>query len=119
MRMTTAHLVLLACAIVLVGCDRGSRSGSVRIADVTKTNALNLVSDYSGVAGDLPSGISLHVHGRLDGSAYVFAGNWATTKLSGPVEWRTSHDWFQTNCVLHYVPESVRSGELTVDYTIN
>ena len=117
--MTIAPSVLIVCAVVLIGCGRGSRSGSVPIADVTKTNALNLVSDYSGVAGDVPSGITLHVHGRLDGTAYVFAGNWETTKLSGTVEWRIYHDWFQTNCVLHYVPESVRSGELTVDYTIH
>jgi hypothetical protein len=103
----------------MVGCSRGSRRGSVRIVDVTKTNALNLVSDYSGVAGDLPSGISLHVHGRLDGTAYVSAGNWETTKLSGIVDWRIYHDWFQTNCVLHYVPESVDSGKLTLDYTIH
>ena len=103
--------------LLAIGCG-GSRSGSVRIADVTKTNSISLTSSYSGVGGDGPSGITLHIHGQIDGSAYVYASNWETTKLSGTVEWRIYHDWFQTNCVLHYIPESVRSGELTVDYTI-
>jgi hypothetical protein len=116
--MRIAAFFLVVCAVALVGCKAGSRSGSVPITDVTKTNALILVSDYSGVAGDVPSGIALHVQGRLDGTAYVYAGNWETTRLSGVVNWRIYHDWFQTNCVLHYVPVSVQSGELTVDYTI-
>ncbi len=115
--MRISILLLAVCSAVLLGC--GSRSGSVRIADVTKTNSLNLTSGYSGIDGDVPSGITVHVHGQIDGEAYVYAGNWETTKLSGTVEWRIYHDWFQTNCVLHYVPESVRSGELTVDYRIH
>ena len=116
--MRISFPLLVVCSVALLGCG-GSRSGSVRIADVTKTNSISLTSGYSGVGGDLPSGITLHVHGQIDGSAYVYAGNWETTKLSGTVEWRIYHDWFQTNFVLHYVPESVRSGELTVDYTIH
>ena len=117
--MRTAPFLFVACVVALVGCKRGSRSGSVSIADVTKTNVLSLVSDYSGVAGDVPSGITLHFSGRLVGTAYVYAGNWETTRLSGTVEWGIYHDWFQTNCALHYVPESVQSGQLTVDYTID
>jgi hypothetical protein len=111
-------LLLAVCSLALLGCG-GSRSGSVRIADVTKTKDLNLVSGYSGIGSDVPSGITLHIHGQIVGSAYVFAGNWEPTKLSGPVEWRIYHDWFKANCVLHYIPESVQSGELTVDYTIH
>jgi hypothetical protein len=112
--VTTAFLVV--CAFALIGCKWRSRSGSVPISDVTSTNLLNLVSDDSR---GLPSGITLHIHGDLDGTAYVFAEDWETSKLSGAVESRIYHDWFQTNSVLHYVPESVRSGELTVDYTIH
>ncbi len=116
--MRTTLPVFVVCALMLLSCGC-SRTSSVRIPDVTKSNALNLVSGYSGMGGDLPSGITLHVHGHIDGSASFFARGWETTKLSGTVEWRIYHDWFQTNCVVHYVPESVRSGELTVDYTFH
>jgi hypothetical protein len=116
--MRISFSLLIACSVALVGCG-GSRSGSVRIADVTKSNSINLTSGYSGVGSDLPSGITLHVHGQIDGSAYIHADNWEPTKLNGTVEWRIYHDWFKSNCVLHYKPDSVRSGELTVNYTIH
>lgn len=116
--MKTTLLLLVIYSLVLCGCS-GSRSGSVRIADATKNNTLNLLSGYSGKGGDTPSGITLQVHGQIIGSAYIYAGNWKPEKLSGRVDWKVYHDWFQANCELHYIPESVQSGELTVDYTIH
>ena len=113
--MGMALALLIVLPLVGSGCG-GSRRGSVRITDVTKTNSIPLTSGWSGIGGNLPSGITLHLRGRIDGSARVWAGNWETTRLSGTVAWRVYHDWYETNCVLHYLPESVKSGELTVDY---
>ena len=118
--MRTWHTILTLFAFVLGGCGiSGSRSGRVIISDVTKTNELNLVSSYTAIGGELPRGISLRVHSKINGTAYIYAGNGETTELRGVVEWRIYHDWFRTNCVLHYVPGSVRSGLLTIDYTIH
>jgi hypothetical protein len=81
------------------------------IADATQTNALTLLAAHRDV-----SGLTLHVHGHLDGTGYVCAGNWPTQALTGAVDWRIYHDWFQTSCVVHYHPAGVRAGSLTVDY---
>jgi hypothetical protein len=115
---------ILFLAIIGAGCGSagcGSHSGQVRIEDVRKTNTLQLVSVRSRIAGsyDIQSGLSLHVYGQLDGTASIYATGWETAKVSGIVDWRIYHDWFQTNCTLHYVPEGVTSSHLTVKYTFH
>jgi hypothetical protein len=68
------------------------------------------------VRGDLPSGLRLEVTGHLDGTAYIAFSQWDTQKFSGDVKWQIGKDWFETNCLFRYYPESVKAGRLTVRY---
>ncbi len=81
------------------------------IPDVTRSSNINMNTWQWDV-----SGITLHIHGNLNGEAYVFAGNWRKKLLSGRVDWKIYRDWFQPSCVLHYEPKSVTSGNLTVEW---
>lgn len=105
-------------AVALCGCGRvGQTSGTVEIADVKRTNQFHLVTTaWSGLRGDLPSGLTLEVTGHLVGTARIAFSQWDTQKLSGDVAWRIGKDWFETNCLFRYYPESVTSGRLTVRY---
>lgn len=69
--------------------------------------------------GTTPSGISVHIRGTIDGSAYVYLPEWGSNKLSGNVDWERYGDWFSTNCDLYYFPDQVRSGSLKVRYTFH
>lgn len=61
--------------------------------------------------------IALHVTGQLDGTGYISGPSvWPTQALSGVVDWRIGHDYFETNCVIHYTPGSAKSGKLRVEY---
>ena len=79
--------------------------------DVTATNSFTLVSHRGSV-----SGISLHIQGQLDGTGYVYAANWPTQALSGAVDWKIYHDWFETNCIIYYYPVGVHTGALSIQY---
>jgi hypothetical protein len=97
-------------AVVLLGC--GGRGPSVvSIPDVAVTNSFALAAHHTSV-----SGLTLGIQGHLDGTGYVYAANWPTQVLSGAVHWKVYHDWFETNCVIHYHPVGVRSGSLTIQY---
>jgi hypothetical protein len=112
------HLLILFlvcdCVFGVPGCT--PKRSVYRIRDVTATNVLDLPSRSFK---SLPSGVSLHITGRLNGTAVVYAAGWQPVELSGAVDQRIYHDWFQTNCLLHYNPLSVRSGELTVEYVFH
>lgn len=97
-----------------VGCSK--RSGTVRVADATQSNVFTLMSGYSGIRGQLPSGITLHVHGQLAGTGYVFGVYSLTQGFNGAVDWRIYQDFFETSCTIRYVPVRVTSGRLNIDY---
>jgi hypothetical protein len=101
----------LLLVVSLLGCSRKAAPSSVRITNTTQTNVLTLLSPHQNV-----SGLTLHIHGHIDGTGYVSAANWPTQALTGAVDWRIYHDWFQTNCVIHYQPAEVRNESLIVDY---
>jgi hypothetical protein len=114
--------LVLACISVqafvltlLSGC--GQKSGTVMIADVTRTNEFQLVTTaWSGVRGDLPSGLSVEVNGQIEGTAYIAIEQMETQRVSGAVRWRIGGDWFRTNCVFRYQPENVKIGWVTVKF---
>jgi hypothetical protein len=107
----------VAICCLALGCGRNR--GTIRINDVTTTNVLTLVSGYSGISNDIPSGISLRVYGQLDGTAFVYGEEWEPVTITGAVDWSVYHDWFEPSCVLYYAPQNVRSGHLKVSYTFH
>ncbi len=113
------HLWILGIGTLMAyGCARPDRtSGTLEIADATKTNVFQLVtSGWSGLHGDLPSGLHLELTGHLDGTASIVFSQWETQKISGAVNWRIGKDWFETNCLFRYYPEDVKSGRLILKY---
>jgi hypothetical protein len=96
--------------MVLLGCS-GRGPVVIFVSEVAATNSFTLIADHGSV-----SGITLHVQGLLDGTGYVYAANWPTQVLSGPIDWKVYHDWFETNCVIHYHPVGVSTGRLTIQY---
>jgi hypothetical protein len=108
--------VFVVASLGLCGC--GSRE-TFSITDVTKTNRLNLVSRKSRLGSDIPNHISVHIYGKLDGTAHINADGWEPVKISGEVNYEVIRDHFATNAVLYYIPENVRSGNLKVTYQIN
>jgi hypothetical protein len=118
--MMSLKLLVAAFGCTLLGCGC-SRSGTVSIDDVTKTNTIKMVTSASPRAIDtiFPHSISVRVYGEIDGAAYVYLPEWGSNKLSGTVDWKRSGDWFHTNCELSYFPEGVRSGKLKVRYAFH
>ena len=101
-------LLIFLSLVTLLGCKG---RGTIAVSDVTATNTFTLTSRGGSI-----SGLTLHVRGHLDGTGYIYAGNWDTQALSGAVDWTIYHDWFETNCVLHYDPLGVHTGTLTIQY---
>ena len=85
---------------------------SIAIADVTRTNTLQLESRH----GEFVSGITLRLAGRLDGIAFLAVSGGATQELNGLVDWKTNQLLPSSNCVVKYWPRDVKAGKLTLDY---
>jgi hypothetical protein len=113
MRLANTVVGIFAAALLVCGC---SRSETACVPDVTKTNTINVVTRrFPTALGDtIPSGISVRVYGKIDGTAYLYNPQWGTNKLTGAVNWTRNNDWFQTNCEFLYMPDHVRSGHLTI-----
>ena len=109
-RVRTISTLLLFVALLVSGC--GKRQ-TVQVADATKASDVTLTSPADR---PLVHGISLRFHGHLDGVATVSGTNVQTQRLTGDFDVKTGGDWYSTNCVLHYSPESVRSGTVIIDY---
>ena len=109
--MRTISAIILVSIFAVLVCSCGRRS--VVIPDVTAGFSTNLTTTVTYKHVDT---IGLHVRGQLDGTGYIFSASWPTQALSGVVDWRIGHDWFETNCVIQYAPGRVKSGNLTIDY---
>jgi hypothetical protein len=112
-------IIVLICTALCAGLflfiafsGERSRTVTIDVGDVTNKSSITLTSPSTGV-----SGLTIHITGEINGQAYVFASNWEKKKLSGKVDWRIYHDWFEPTCVLQYEPVSVTSGNLRIDYT--
>lgn len=92
------------------GC--GKRQ-TAQVADVTKASVVTLTAPADR---PLVHGITLRFRGHLDGVATVSGTNVQTQKLTGDFDVRTDGDWYSTNCVLQYSPESVRTGTVSIEY---
>jgi len=105
-----AALFLLMAAVV-AGC--GKRQ-AVAIPDVTKSTTLTLTTAPGNRAS--VHGISLRIHGKIDGTAQISGPPLQPKRVSGNFEIVHKGDYYSTNCVLSYLPVGVRKGRVTVDY---
>jgi hypothetical protein len=93
------------------GCER---SGKLRVADVTQSQSFPVKARSSS-----PTGITLHVKGHLDGTAFVYIQSHAKESLSGDVDWKVYHDWFEQECEISFEPGSAASGSLEISYVFD
>ena len=105
------NIILICVVIVAIVSACGRSSEIADVPDVTRPTVLVLNSRSANV-----SGITLHIHGQIDGDAVFSTSGWETQRLSGKVDYKIYHDWFQPKCNLHYQPQKVTSGVLTVEY---
>lgn len=82
------------------------------LPDVSQPADLALTSG----GGKYTSGLSVHITGEINGEVEVWASNWKPQRLSGRVDWRVYHDWYEPTCTLHYRPVGKVSGELEIHY---
>lgn len=99
--------------VTVVGCGRENVPRTVSIPDVTKSNGVQLAKTSRG----LVSGIEVQVRGRIDGKASIWIGDAKAERLEpGSVERTFYYDWFYPTAVVRYLPDGVRSGNLSVEY---
>jgi len=61
----------------------------------------------------------IHVSGWIDGKATIRLNGVDPAAIGpGNVEWKTSSDWHEGDCMLQYSPGTAVMGKLTVDYRI-
>jgi hypothetical protein len=110
--MNIIHVLVVFLLATLVGC--GPRA-TVQVPDVTKLITLTV----SPGDGRHSRGVSVHLRGYLDGSALVIWDSELTTnRLSGKID--VSHrDNYSTNFTLHYIPETVRTGMVSMQYVFH
>src|SRR6185295_14798493 len=105
---------LLLLFLVLVGCGRGER---IYLSDVTKPATLTLTppTEKDGQVNYL----KLRIKGRLDGSAQIWATGLPTNTVGQRFAIVRTGNYRQTNCVVRYLPTSVRSGRVTIQYSFH
>jgi hypothetical protein len=104
-------LSLLLIPGLIVGC---TKKQTVQINDATKPSTLTL-TPAQGKAG---RGLSLSIKGRIDGVARIWYGDSRTNVVSGQVDMRYN-DNYSSNFMVHYEPERVRTGQVTVKYAFH
>jgi len=104
-------LVLAMLALLpLVGCNPRV---TVQVPDVTKPIELTV---WPGADREV-RGISVHIRGYLDGAAVIWS-EFGTNRVAGKID--VSHrDNYSTNFTLHYVPETVRMGKVSMEYVFH
>ena len=110
----TRHLKTLFVLVLLgalVGC---TKQQTAQIADTTKPSTLTLAPAH-GAAG---RGLSLSIRGRIDGVARIWYGGASTNEVSGRID-MSYDDNCSTNFLVHYVPEGVRTGQVTIKYAFH
>jgi hypothetical protein len=110
---STAILAFTVLALV-AGCGRQQGDGGMRIPDVTKTANVTLTTPpgYSAKV----HGISVRVHGTIDGTAQISGTSMQAKRVSGRFEVTHSGDYYTTNFTLSYMPVGVRDGRVNIDY---
>ncbi len=62
------------------------------------------------------STVHIWLTGQIDGDTEICAEGWTRQKLTGKIDYRVGHDWFDPVCRLHYEPHGVTTGNLTIRY---
>ena len=114
MRMKRLMLAVIGLHVLGCGCKRQDHTVTVEITNVAEPQKIRLVSHQANPFD--VSGLSLQITGRLDGSALLFPVNQTTQRVNGDVNLETYQDWSGRDYLLHYVPESVSTGHLTIIY---
>jgi hypothetical protein len=83
-----------------------------RVEDASQARRL----DFRLSSEESVSGVTLHVHGHLDGSAAVkIEGSQDFGILSGDVEYKYGQEWSSPACTVTYEPVSGTTGSLTFE----
>lgn len=110
-------ITLIVLLFIIVACSpdsgKDSSKGLVKISNVTKEQSINIAT--SGSDSSI-SGLTIHCRGYIDGKATLRASNWEPKILSGNIDWHIYHDWFFATCIIKYMPENVKSGNLIIEY---
>jgi hypothetical protein len=99
-------------AITCIGCEK---SQNQQIPDVSKPQRIVFLDSNK----EPPSGVSLAIHGHIDGIATISGDNWDKVTISGDVDYNVYHDWFYSSCAVTYSPRNVHSGALTINATFH
>jgi hypothetical protein len=100
--------ILLYLIAATAGCER---SGALMVGDVTKPQSFAVKARSNN-----PTGITVEVKGRIDGTAKVYIHEHAKLALNGTVDSGLYHDWFEKDCTIHFEPGSAKSGSLEISY---
>lgn len=92
----------------------GPRFGKVRIEDLATPQRFTV-----GGRSSARSGITIHVEGRIDGTAYVFVNAYQKEEFSGNVDREFYSDWFENEFTIVFEPGTAIRGELEVSYVIH
>ncbi len=92
----------------------GPRFGTLRVTDITTSQSFTVKARSSS-----RSGITIHVKGHIDGSAYVYVNNYQKEALSGNVDWQSYSDWFENECTIYFEPGTASKGELKISYSFD
>ncbi len=110
MRLFTVVIIVTGFAC---GCSKPDHSFS--IPDVTAAFTTNLTARTTNYV----MFAALHVHGQLDGTGYISGSAWPTQALSGTVDWKDVHDYYEQSAVFSYSPGTVKSGKLRVECSLS
>jgi len=93
------------------GCER---SGTLRVADVTKAQTFSVRARSSS-----PTGIRIQTRGLIDGTCHVYIHEYAKGTLRGNADWGIYHDWFEQDCKIFFDPGTATSGSLEIIYSFD
>jgi hypothetical protein len=114
MRIVLFILIFLIIGLAFI-TFRGCRwRQATQIPDPTKPAALTL--NPSLLQFDSVHGLSLRIHGHLDGAAIISSGPVQTQRVSGDFDIRYASEYYNSNCTIHYSPEGVLSGKVLIEY---
>jgi hypothetical protein len=89
------------------------------IPDVTKPTQLTL-SPRPNQKG-IVQGLTLRIQGNLDGAAQILVSQELrpTNNVSGSFKIEYGGDYYDSNCIINFIPASVKGGNVTVQYRFN
>lgn len=105
--------ILLILTIGLYQWCYSLNEGSMVFSDVTKSTTQVMRPGMPILA---PSGFSMQLRGNIDGTATLTLPDGSIEQISGPVATDFGGEWYEATAELKYDPETVKSGQLTLEY---